>query len=180
MGELGHLTDWRNAYATAKGSKVRVNVMSGPQQVAVPSVVGQTLAQAISTLHNDGFNVNPTYVDSSATQNQVIHQNPAPGSSVSKGSTVNLQVSNGPPQVSVPGVVGETAQQAVSDLESAGCVVNQQFVSVTDPSQDGIVQSQSPDGGTQATKGQTVTIEIGQSSAPPPTTDTTTTTTTTG
>ena len=85
-----------------------------------------------------------------------------------------------------PLLVEETARRRrvearfVSTLESAGFVVNQQFVSVTDPSQDGIVQSQSPDGGTQATKGQTVTIEIGQSSAPPPTTDTTTTTTTTG
>ncbi|HEU5215800.1 MAG TPA: PASTA domain-containing protein, partial [Gaiellaceae bacterium] len=170
-------TDPPAGKAVPKGSKVRVNVMSGPQQVAVPSVVGQSISEASAALHNDGFNVNPTYVDSSAPQNQVIHQNPAPGSSVPKGSTVNLQVSNGPPQESVPGVVGETAQQAVSDLESAGFVVNQQFVSVTDASQDGIVQSQNPDGGTQATKGSTVTIEIGQSSAPPPTTDTTTTTT---
>jgi serine/threonine-protein kinase len=167
-------TDPPAGKAVPKGSKVRVNVMSGPQQIAVPSVVGQTLAQATAALHNDGFNVNPTYVDSSATQNQVIHQNPAPGSSVPKGSTVNLQVSNGPPQVSVPPVVGETAQQAVSDLESAGFVVSQQFVTVTDSSQDGIVQSQTPDGGSPATKGSTVTITIGQFSSPPPATTTTT------
>ena len=170
-------TDPPAGKAVPKGSKVRVNVMSGPQQVAVPSVVGQSLSQASAALHNDGFNVNPTYVDSTAPQNQVIHQNPAPGSSVPKGSTVNLQVSNGPPQVSVPTVVGETAQQAVSQLEGAGFTVNQQFVAVTDPSQDGIVQSQNPDGGTQATKGSTVTIEIGQSSPAPPTTTTTPTTT---
>ena len=40
--------------------------------------------------------------------------------------------------------------------------------------QDGIVQSQSPEGGSQATKGSTVTIVIGQHSpGPPPTTTTT-------
>ncbi len=167
-------TDPPAGKAVPKGSKVKVNVMSGPQQVDVPNVVGETLAQATAALHNDGFNVNPTYVDSTATQNQVIHQNPAPGSQEPKGSTINLQVSNGPPQVSIPPVVGETAQQAVSDLEGAGFVVTQQFVSVTDPSQDGIVQSQTPDGGTQAAKGSTVTIEIGQTSPGPPTTVTTT------
>jgi eukaryotic-like serine/threonine-protein kinase len=165
-------TDPPAGKSVPKGSKVRVNVMSGPQQVGVPSVVGQTLAEATAALHNDGFNVNPTYVDSTAPQNQVIHQNPAPGSSEPKGSTIDLQVSNGPPQVSVPPVVGETTQQAVSDLEAAGFQVTQQFVSVTDPSQDGIVQSQSPDGGFKATKGSTVTITIGQLSpaGPPPTT----------
>jgi serine/threonine-protein kinase len=166
-------TDPPAGKSVPKGSKVRVNVMSGPQQVGVPSVVGQTLAQATAALHNDGFNVNPTYVDSTAPQNQVIHQNPAPGSQVPKGSTIDLQVSNGPPQVSVPPVVGETAQQAVSDLEGAGFVVNQQFVSVSDSSQDGIVQAQNPDGGSRATKGSTVTITIGQYSSPPPTTTTT-------
>jgi serine/threonine-protein kinase len=171
-------TDPPAGKAVAKGSKVRVNVMSGPQQVAVPSVVGQSLAQATTALHDDGFNVNPAYYDSSAPQNQVIQQNPAPGSRVAKGSTINLRVSNGPPQVSVPPVVGETAQQAVSDLESAGFVVNQQFVTVNDSSLDGIVQSQNPDGGSQATKGSTVTIAVGTFS--PGATTTTTTTTTTG
>jgi serine/threonine-protein kinase len=78
--------------------------------------------------------------------------------------------------VSVPPVVGETAQQAVSDLQGAGFVVNQQFVSVSSADQDGIVQQQTPDGGTSAAKGSTVTIEIGQFT-PAGTTTTTTTTT---
>ncbi len=168
-------TDPPAGESVPEGSKVRVNVMSGPVQIDVPNVVGQTLDQASNTLHADGFNVNPTFVDSDATQNQVIHQNPAPGSSEPKGWTIDVQVSNGPPQVAVPPVVGETAQQAVSDLESQGFKVSQQYVTVTDASQDGIVQSQNPEGGSQATKGTTVTIEIGQSSGPPPPPGTTTT-----
>jgi serine/threonine-protein kinase len=154
---------------------VRVNVMSGPQQATVPSVVGESLDQASATLHAQGFNVNPTYVDSTATANQVIHQNPAPGSPAPKGSTVDVQVSNGPPQTNVPDVVGYTSQQAVQTLESAGFKVTQQYVSVSDPSQDNVVQSQNPAGGARALQGSIVTISIGQSSPPPPT-DTTTTT----
>jgi serine/threonine-protein kinase len=92
---------------------------------------------------------------------------------VPKGSTVTLDVSKGPPQVTVPDVVGETSQQAVLALQNAGFQVNQQYVS-TDASQDNIVQSQSPAGGSTATKGQTVTIVIGQHSPGPPPPPTTT------
>ena len=160
-----------------KGSTVRVNVMSGPQLGTVPNVVGDTVAEATSSLHTAGFNYSLTYVNNDATQGQIIHQDPAPNSSEPKGKTVDLQVSNGPPQVTVPSVVGETSQQAVGDLESQGFVVNQQPIAVSDPSEQGIVQAQNPDGGTTATKGSTVTIEVGQHSpGPPPGTTTTTTT----
>ena len=169
-------TDPPAGQSVPKGSKVRVNVASGPQQAHVPSVVGQSLSQASSTLHSAGFNVNPTYVDSSAPQNQVIHQNPAPGTAVPKGSTVDLQVSNGPPAVQVPDVVADSSQLAAQTLANAGFTVSRQYQSVSDPTQDNIVQAQSPSGGTQATKGTTVTITIGQYSPGPGTTTTSTTT----
>jgi len=126
-------TDPAGGQKAPKGSKVRVNVMSGPQQVAVPSVVGDSLATATAALHNAGFNVNPTAQDSNAPQYQVIHQNPAPGSQEPKGSSVDVTFSNGPPQVSVPDVVGYTSQQAVQALESAGFKVQQQTLSVSVP-----------------------------------------------
>jgi serine/threonine-protein kinase len=174
-------TDPTAGQSVPKGSTVRVNVMTGPAPATVPNVVGQTISQALTTLRNDGFNPNPSYVNSDAPKDQVISQNPGPGTSSTKGTTVNLNVSNGPPMVSVPPVVGETAQQAVGDLESAGFNVQQQYVSVSDPSQAGIVQKQNPEGGSQAAKGSPVTIVIGQHSTgpPPPATTTTTTTTTT-
>ena len=151
--------------------------MSGPEQVAVPSVVGSSLAAATTALHNAGFNVNPSYEDSNAPQNQVIQQNPTPGSRVPKGSTVDLKVSNGPPEKSVPDVVGYTSQQAVQTLESAGFKVSQQTLAVSDPSQNNIVQFQNPAGGSQALQGSPVTITVGVSSGPPPPTTGTTTTT---
>jgi serine/threonine-protein kinase len=149
--------------------------MSGPQVSAVPSVVGMSIADAQTALHNAGFNGNPTYVNNSdAPQGQVISQNPAGGTSEPQGTTINLSVSNGPPQVTVPDVVGYTSQQAVSTLEAAGFKVQQQYTS-TDPSQDNIVQTQSPAGNSQAAAHSTVVITIGQHSPgpPPPTTTTT-------
>src|SRR5207253_4355548 len=83
-----------------KGSKVRVNVWSGPAMATVPSVVGLSLPDAVSKLNAAGFNANPKYVNNStAPQNQVISQNPVPGSSEPKGTSVTVNVSPGPPQV---------------------------------------------------------------------------------
>ena len=169
-------TDPPAGQSVPKGSKVRVNVMSGPKVSAVPSVVGMSIADAQTALHNAGFNGNPTYVNNSdAPQGQVISQNPAGGTSEPQGTTINLSVSNGPPQVTVPDVVGYTSQQAVSTLEAAGFKVQQQYTS-TDPSQDNIVQTQSPAGNSQAAAHSTVVITIGQHSPGPPPPPTTTTT----
>jgi eukaryotic-like serine/threonine-protein kinase len=170
-------TDPAAGESVPKGSKVRVNVMSGPATGTVPSVVGLSLQEAIDQLNKAGFNANPKYVNNStAPQNQVISQTPVPGSSYTKGKSVTVEVSNGPPQVTVPDVVGYTSQQAVQTLQAAGFQVNQQYQN-TDPSQDNIVMSQNPAGNSTATKGAQVTIVIGQHSPgpPPPTTTTTTT-----
>jgi serine/threonine-protein kinase len=158
------------------GSTVTVKVAAGPTITPVPSVVGETLTQAITDLHNAGFNVNPTYVDNNATKDTIVGQSPAPTTPKPAGTIVNVQVSNGPPLSTVPGVVGETASQAKSDLVAAGFKVREVKTSVSDPSQQGFVQSQSPTGNSQAGQGSTVTIYVGQYTAP----TTTATTTTTG
>jgi serine/threonine-protein kinase len=148
--------------------------MSGPVTAAVPSVVGLSIQEATSRLNAAGFKANPRYADSTAPKDQVISQTPAPGTSEPKGSSVTVNVSNGPPLVAVPDVVGYTSQQAVQALEAAGFQVNQQYTA-TDASQQNIVQSQNPAGGQSAAKNSTVTIVIGQNSPGPPTTTTTTT-----
>jgi len=172
-------TDPSAGESVPKGSKVRVNVMSGPATGTVPSVVGLSIQEATDRLNKAGFNPNPKFVNNStAPQGQVISQTPAPGSTETKGTSVTLQVSNGPPQVTVPDVVGYTSQQAVQTLQAAGFQVSQQYQN-TGAAGDNIVQSQNPAGNSTATKGDTVTIVIGQHSQGPPPPPTTTTTTTT-
>jgi eukaryotic-like serine/threonine-protein kinase len=163
-------TDPPAGKSVPKGSKVRVNVMTGPALGTVPGVVGLTESEAIAKLQAAGFTANPSFVDSNATKDQVVAQSPAPGTKEAKGTSVKISVSNGPPQVTVTSVIGYTAQQAVQTLEGEGFKVTQQFVSVSDPNQDGVVQQQNPPGGTSATKGDTITIVVGQYSQGPPTT----------
>src|SRR5437868_8281053 len=83
------------------GTKVRINVSSGPATVQVPAVVGKSLADATTQLNAAGFKVNPTYVDSDKPQNEVVNESP---SEAAKGSTIALTVSNGPKTADVPDV----------------------------------------------------------------------------
>src|SRR5262249_6959872 len=62
----------------------------------------------------------------------------------------------------VPAVVGETSAQARQDLQAAGFHVIVQHVSVSDPAQDDLVQSQNPSANQSAPEGSTVTIYVGQ------------------
>ncbi|HKU57358.1 MAG TPA: Stk1 family PASTA domain-containing Ser/Thr kinase [Gaiellaceae bacterium] len=163
-------TDPPAGKSVPEGTKVRVNVMNGPVTAPVPGVVGLTLSDATAKLQAAGFKANPSYVDNTAAANTVVSQSPAPGTNEAKGTSVNLNVSNGPPPATVTSVIGYTAQQAAQTLQGEGFVVNQQYVTVNDPNQDGVVQNQNPPGGTKEAKGSTVTIVVGQFSQGPPTT----------
>jgi eukaryotic-like serine/threonine-protein kinase len=161
------------------GSTVRVNVASGPPQVPVPKVVGETLSKATSDLRGLHFKVNVVaFKEDKAQANQVITQKPAPGKSLPQGSTINLTVSSGPPQVDVPDVIGESGYAAWKTLTGAGFKFTTQPGDTTDPAQAGLVVAEDPPGGQQATKGSTVTVTIGHFVAPTETTTTTDTTTT--
>jgi beta-lactam-binding protein with PASTA domain/predicted Ser/Thr protein kinase len=162
-GEAGKVTAEPDAgKMLVKGSKVWLNVASGPKPVVVPTVVGESITQATNDLQALGFVVNPHFVDDQHPANQVIEENPKAGSKEPKGSTIDLKVSNGPPQANVPDVTGETQDQAVQDLKGQGFDnVQTQPVDVVDPSQDGVVQAQDPQGNTQAPTSTTVTLQVG-------------------
>jgi serine/threonine-protein kinase len=159
-------TDPTAGQKVREGSTVSLNVQSGPKPVSVPKVTGETISQATTDLNALGFKVTSSFADNDAPANQVFQQDPKPGDQAPKGSTVHLTVSNGPPQVTVPGVTGETQDQATTDLQNAGFKVTSTTTPVTDPTQDGLVQSQNPGGNSQAPKGSTVTITVGQFTAP--------------
>ena len=78
------------------------------------------------------------------------------------GTTVTLSVSKGPAQSQVPDVSSQAEEDAVTTLEAAGFRVDVQREATDDPALDGFVLSQDPAGGSQADKGSTVTIVVGQ------------------
>jgi serine/threonine-protein kinase len=158
-----------------KGSRVRLVVSSGPEQVKVPGVIGLGAGEAHAALRNAGLDFVDTEENSTAPLGTVIAQTPAAGSTVNKGTTVSLTISKGPATVAVPDVGGKTQAQASSDIRSAGFNVLVRSKSVTRKSQDGTVVHQTPAPGRQLTRGRTIIIYIGHFQQPAPSTPPTST-----
>jgi serine/threonine-protein kinase len=160
--------DPRPGLSVIKGSRVRINVSSGPAEVDVPSVIGLPFDQASAALQNDGFAVARTNVDSEQPKDTVVAQSPS--GRAPRGATINLSVSRGPKMSTVPDVTSQDEESARATLESAGFHVRVQRQEVNDPGLGGIVLSQNPTGDTKAKQGSVVTITVGHftSAAPPP------------
>jgi len=94
---------------------------TGPgARVEVPSVAGQDPATATSQLVGAGFTVAPDPVpDFSPTvpAGQVIGTDPDAGEKVSRDTAISLVVSQGPQQLDMPAVVGQTQEAATTALE---------------------------------------------------------------
>lgn len=161
----------------SKGSTVHLIVSSGPGSVAVPNVLNQNVTAAEGTLLNAGFNVSTNYVANSAALGTVTSQTPAGGTSIAKGGTVNLVVSSGPAQVTVPNVVGLQLAQAANQLGSQQLTVGN--VTYQDSLQpQGTVLDTNPPAGSTAAPNSAVDMIVSTGNAPTTTTTAPTTTTT--
>jgi len=143
--------------------------------VTVPNVVGSAYESAQSALQGLGFAVAREDVEDPAAAGIVVGQNPAAGTQQGKGSTVTLQVSQGPVTSQVPDVTSQTEADARAQLQESGFEVQVVEEIVNDPLNDGKVLSQDPEGGTEADQGTTVVIVVGRFEASPPPTTTETT-----
>jgi len=92
----------------------------------VPSIAGLTLSQARHNVAKDHFAVVVQGTASSITvkAGRIVHQDPAPGSSLKQGSAVNVTVSKGLPIEQVPSLLGlnctgATRLLGVSHLKAA-------------------------------------------------------------
>jgi eukaryotic-like serine/threonine-protein kinase len=104
-----------------------INGHSTPPKSAVPPVVGAKLAAAEAKLTKDGFKPDAVAKITTTTKpNIVLSTDPAPGSFVSKGSTVKVFYSARPGAKAIPDVHGMSVADAKSTLRSAGFSVVEQ------------------------------------------------------
>lgn len=75
----------------ARGSSVAIVVSKGQERVSVPDVIGRSQIDATNALEEAGFKVNISY-EPHANNNMVLEQDPSPGSSALKGTTVELLI----------------------------------------------------------------------------------------
>jgi serine/threonine-protein kinase len=142
-----------------KGSGVVLVISDGPGSSAIPiDLVGMSLLDARSALASVGLFIASTEaVPSDEPQGTVLKVIPEPGSTITAGSGVVLQIASG--EVSVPLLIGIEALQAKTILVQAGFLVREvEGYDVNQPI--GVVIRQAPDGGTTQTIGKSVTITI--------------------
>ncbi|MCL6581342.1 MAG: PASTA domain-containing protein, partial [Firmicutes bacterium] len=138
-----------------EGSIVVIDVSSGRPEVTVPSVVGQTVGEALAKLSAAGLRVE---VSGEAT-GVVAAQVPGPEAKVAPGTLVLLEVSPGGPSsglVTVPDLRGRTMAEAALMLEKAGLHLAVEG--------SGVAVGQSPAAGTWVQEGTVVTVRF----EPPP------------
>jgi serine/threonine-protein kinase len=139
-------------------SIVTIDVSSGKPEVEVPNVVGLSVESAVATLTQAGLSAQVAEVFSDRDPGTVTAQQPRSSTVVVEGTRVRINVSRGARPISVPSVVGVPYDQAVAELERAGL----QAVRVEESSDlaEGIVTRQDPSGGSEASRGTTVTLYV--------------------
>jgi serine/threonine-protein kinase len=151
----------------AEGTVIELRVSKGQNLIDVPNVVGQSESTATQILADAGFEVSSVTVFSDQTPGTVVAQTPNGGQAV-KGSTVEIQVSQGVELVTVPGVIGLSEGDAAAALQAAGFGVNVEDLLANVPEEDGIVLNQEPGEGGQVEPGSTITIYVGRFTEPAP------------
>lgn len=138
---------------------VTILVSKGPAPVDVPPIVGTLITDATTTLTALGLTAKTIQEDfDDSVAGTILSTDPAPGTTVPKGTVINVIVSKGPPLVDVPNVVGMSTSTATSTLEAAGFqvkAVNKLSIAILNK-----VYSQKPGAGSKAPKGSLITIEI--------------------
>ncbi|WP_329366408.1 Stk1 family PASTA domain-containing Ser/Thr kinase [Streptomyces sp. NBC_01483] len=129
--------------------------------VAVPNLVSQTQKDATRLAENAELKVSITKKPCEAQKTgNVCDQDPKAGVKATKGDTITLIVSTGAPKVVVPGVIGQSFEDAKAKLEGDGynfTVKKQTQVSTEDPN---TVLDQDPKLGAEVQKGSTITLTI--------------------
>ena len=130
------------------------------EKVGVPDVTGQNVTDATNNLSTAGFKVKVNnQPNDSVPANQVYEQTPKGGTNADKGSTVEIKVSTGVGDATVPDVVGRT-QAAAESLLKSNDFTPEAKEQASDTVPKGTVISQTPAANSKAAKKSVVTFYV--------------------
>ena len=124
----------------------------------VPDVTGKTIEEATAILKEAGFELGTTdqKYDDKVPAGQIVGQDPKAGDKREKGSKVNVTVSQGVAQITVPDVKGLDAEKAKQAIKDKGLVPSAGTPAYSDTVEKGLVISTNPESGTKVEKNSTV------------------------
>lgn len=135
------------------------------EDIVMIDLKGMTIEEAEAELEELGLKVEQKAEEASDEyeEGQIIDQDVEEGEKVEEGTTIYVTVSTGPEakEITVPDVVGDSSDSAMSTLEGKGFVVKREFKYDSSVA-EGKVIDQSPSSGSTAKEGDTVTIYVSQ------------------
>lgn len=145
------------------GTVIGYVVSAGSDSVSVPAVTSLSQSEAEAKIKALGLetSISQEYSDSVAV-GKVISVDPAEGTKMDVGATVNLVISLGEEnkQVAVPSVIGQDEASAKDTLNDSGFQVNVETTTESNGVGEGCVANQSVAAGTEVDPGTTITIKI--------------------
>ncbi|MCO8276100.1 Stk1 family PASTA domain-containing Ser/Thr kinase [Actinoplanes sp. TRM 88003] len=136
-----------------RGATVTVALSKGRAPIRVPDLNGKNINEARDELAKLGLTASERYKDSDQPKDTVIGQTPKSGTGATKDDEVTLDVSKGPPLVTVPDLTNQPCQDARAALEGLGLRVRIDF------NPNAFVRSQQPGGNTQVEPQTEVAIQ---------------------
>lgn len=132
------------------------------ETATVPDVTNKPIAEARAEIQSAGFKVGTEteVYNSDIPTGSVVSTNPAAGEQAKKESTININVSKGTEQVTVPDLKGKTADEAQKALAAAGLNSQQGDTVFSDDIEEGKVASQDTASGATAYKGDTIVFHL--------------------
>jgi beta-lactam-binding protein with PASTA domain len=140
---------------------VSLVLSDGPPDVAVPDVAGFPKALAERVLKAAGFQLGRTDTLPSASERGIVVQTrPGPGVGRPAGTSIELVVSSGKADLTVPSVVGLTLVEARARLTEVGLGVGTISSRAVSGRPDGTVLEQRPSAGTRSGRGTRVDLIV--------------------
>jgi beta-lactam-binding protein with PASTA domain len=148
------------------GQYAHVVLSLGPQKVTIPPVGGRSVRLARIELLRGGMQVGEVSGAflPGGTPDEVIQQDPAPGTSDVTSPHENLLVSMGPrpPAYAMPDVTGLPLGDAEGRLTPAGLKVSKLTLSSSSGAQHGTVVGQTPARGQRVDSSATIELEVAE------------------
>ena len=147
------------------GAVVMALLNSGTKNYPIPNLSGLTKDQAIEAIEKDGhfqYKFSEQY-DSNIAAGYVVDQNPNQGRDFPEGTVINFTVSKGPApaaEVTVPDLSNMTPEEAEAELAKYKLTGKSGNSEPSDDVEVGHVCRQSPNAGTSAKAGDTITYYL--------------------
>ena len=128
----------------------------------VPDVKGKTLEEATTIIQKAGFEVGTTNSvhDDSVAAGSVVSQDPAEGTKKPAGTKINLNISQGTEQVTVPDLTNKTPDEAQKLCDKVGLTMKAGTPAYDDKVEKGKISSQDLKAGDKAAKGSVITYVL--------------------